>query len=173
MCKYGRIGVFFSPFFEQTVTFQKSWESWMFFSWETDRNMTQYRASVSSIAFSNLECSLRNRSKYDAILGSVSFIAFSRCRKEAMVELVFSLKNVVQICVELMFSLVTSLCTHRNMKYWCLVFSFQKSWVESWMFFEKSWVFFEKPIDRNMTQYWVVFLPLGILDVFFGKPIEI
>ena len=51
--------------FLQTVTLQISWESLMF---------------------------SRKPSNYDAILGSVSSIAFSRCRKECanMVEWVFS-----------------------------------------------------------------------------------
>ena len=74
--------------FVQTFTFHKSWESWMF---------------------------SRNPSNYDAILGSVSSIAFSRCRKECanMVELVFSLVHPFVQTVTL-----------------------QKSW-ETWMFFEK------------------------------------
>ena len=67
-CHANRVELMFSLVhpFVQTVTSQKSWESWMF---------------------------SRNPSKYHAILNSVSSIAFSRCRKECenMVELVFSL----------------------------------------------------------------------------------
>ena len=129
--------------FLQTVTLQISWESWMF-----SRKPSNYDAilgSVSSIAFSRRrkECAnmvelmfslvhpflqtvtlqisweswmfSRNPSKYDAILSSVSSIAFSRCRKECanMGEWVFSLVHPFVQTVTL-----------------------QKSW-ESWMFFEK------------------------------------
>ena len=57
--------------FLQTVTLQISWESLMF-----SRKPSNYDSHSKNRG--NLGCFLRNRSKYGAILGSVSSIALSR-----------------------------------------------------------------------------------------------
>ena len=121
----------------------------------------------------NLGCFLRNPSKHDAILSSVSSTAFSRRCKECanMVELVFSLvhpfvqrvtsqksweswmfsrnPSKYHAILNSVSSIAFSRCRKECANMVELVFSLVHSFVQTFTFQKswESWMFFEKPIE--------------------------